>query len=163
MAAARACTSRPRSPAYGPRCAHPGSAPRLRPAPTASRRSCLCLRRPTASRPPPHSPSGPLPALIRRRGNRAAPSITEAVRGGKSLTRLVLRPVRLVGDDLVAGKLEPPAEHDLLRLARRRLEAPGEHAAPVAHVALARRRRAGQHLDLDVGDLAGRDLIFDHD
>ena len=43
--------------AYGRHYGRPGSAPRRRRAPTASRRSFPCPRRPIASRRPPHSPS----------------------------------------------------------------------------------------------------------
>src|SRR5436305_12099290 len=73
-----------------------------------------------------------------------------------------VRPPRLVGDDLVAGPAQAPAELDLFPLARRRLEAPGEHAAHAAHVALARRCRDGKYFDLDLGGLAGWYLILDH-
>src|SRR6185503_9400509 len=71
-------------------------------------------------------------------------------------------PARPIGDELVAGPAHPPAELDLLRLAGRRLEAPCEHTAPVAYVALGRRRRNGEHLDLDIGDLTRRNLVLDH-
>src|SRR5947209_767452 len=71
-------------------------------------------------------------------------------------------PPRLVGDDLVAGPAQSPAKPDLLRLAGRRLEAPGEHAASVAHVPLGRRRGHREHLHLNLRRLARRDLILDH-
>src|SRR6478735_8014186 len=71
-------------------------------------------------------------------------------------------PSRLVGDDLVAGPAQAPAELDLLGLARRRLEVPGQHAAPVAQIALARRRGEGQQFDLDFSRLARRHLVLDH-
>src|SRR5436190_1026146 len=77
--------------------------------------------------------------------------------------RRVLRPARLVGDQLVGRPADAPAELDLLGLARCRVEAPGEHAAAVAHVALGRRRRDRQQFHLDVLDLAGRHLVLDHD
>ena len=57
---------RRRSPACGRHCGRPGSGRRYRPARTASRRSCPCLRRPTGTRLPPHSPSDdcfPAPAF----------------------------------------------------------------------------------------------------
>src|SRR6478735_4826555 len=69
-------------------------------------------------------------------------------------------PARLVGDDLVARPAQPPAELDFLHLAGRRFEVPGEHTAPVAQIALARRRRDREQLDLDFRGLAGRHLVF---
>src|SRR3954451_985489 len=77
------------------------------------------------------------------------------------VTASVSRPARLVGDDLVARPAQPPAELDFLRLAGRRFEVPGEHAAPVAQIAFARRCRDGEQLDLDFRSLAGRHLVFD--
>ena len=55
-AAATACRSCRRPRACGRHCGRPGSAPRCRRAPTASRRSCPCLRRPIGSRRPRHWP-----------------------------------------------------------------------------------------------------------
>src|SRR6185503_11500214 len=70
-------------------------------------------------------------------------------------------PARLVGDRLVRGPAQPPAELDLPGLARRGVEAPGEYAAPIAHVALGRRRRDLQHFHLDVFVLGGRHLVLE--
>src|SRR3954451_17922507 len=69
----------------------------------------------------------------------------------------------VIGDRLVGRPAHPPAESDLLRLARSKLEIPGHHAARRACIALTRRRGGGEHLDLDVLGLAHRDLVLDHD
>src|SRR5947208_1844067 len=71
-----------------------------------------------------------------------------------------LGPPRLVRDDLVAGPTQAPSELDFLRLAGLSFEVPGEHAAAVAQIALARRRRDRQQVDLDLRRLARRHLVF---
>ena len=68
------------------RCARPGSGRSRRPARRASRRSCLCPRRPTGRRPPPHWPCSflsPVPRRRPREGGVAETAKGQAFRGGK--------------------------------------------------------------------------------